>query len=179
MTVYIDSWTPRLRSRSSARRFNGRPLSQAPCHSCVRESLTHSSHANVPCSTRLSEPRDFAGLKIPGRPVHAAGPSHEERGLVWTLIIESGHIPLRTKLGTCNRDMYRPLRQRLLVWTQRIIYQDLHNVWQLIQANRGSDRLTHAPSLPIRCFPVTRRSKRLRCPVTPKVWPAWSKSWKP
>ena len=79
---------------------------------------------------------DFAGLMVP-RQTHVAEPSHEEKALVWTLIIESGHIPLRTKLGTCNRDLYRPLRQRLLVWTQRIIFQDLHNVWKLIQANRG------------------------------------------
>ena len=78
---------------------------------------------------------DFAGLMVPRR-THVAEPSHEEKALVWTLIIESGHIPLRTKLGTCNRDLYRPLRQRLLVWTQRIIFQDLHNVCNLIQANK-------------------------------------------
>ena len=79
---------------------------------------------------------DFAGLMVP-KQVHAAGLSHEERALVWTLLIESGHIPLRTRLGTCNRDLYRPLRWRYLVWTQRIIFQDLYNVWKLIQANRG------------------------------------------
>ena len=78
---------------------------------------------------------DFAGLMVP-RPAHAAGPSHDENELAWTLIIESGHIPLRTMLGTCNRDLYRPLRWRHLVWTQRIIFQDLY-VWKLIQANRG------------------------------------------
>ena len=57
-----------------------------------------------PRSTRFSEPQwgDFAGLMVP-RPVHAAGPSHEEKELAWALIIESGHIPLRTRLGTCNR----------------------------------------------------------------------------
>ena len=41
---------------------------------------------------------DFAGLMVP-RLVRAAGPSHVEKGLAWTLIIESGHIPLRTRLG--------------------------------------------------------------------------------
>ena len=53
---------------------------------------------------------DFDGLMVP-RQVHAAELSHEERALVWTLLIESGHIPLRTMLGTCNRDLYRPLRR--------------------------------------------------------------------
>ena len=38
-------------------------------------------------------------------------------------------------------------------------------------SGKAADRLTHEPSLPIRCFPVTRRSVRLVCPVTPKVWP--------
>ena len=75
---------------------------------------------------------DFAGLMVP-RLVRAAGPSHVEKGLAWTLIIESGHIPLRTRFGTCNRDMYRPLRWRHLLWTQRIIFQDLQNVWTLKQ----------------------------------------------
>ena len=77
---------------------------------------------------------DFAGLMVP-RPAHAAGPSHEKE-LAWTLIIDSGQIPLRTRLGTCSRDLYRPLRRRHLMWTQRIIFQDLHNVWTLIQANK-------------------------------------------
>ena len=46
-------------------------------------------------------------------------------------------------------------------------------------SGKAADRLTHAPSLPIRCFPVTRRSVRLVRLVTPKVWPAWSIFWKP
>ena len=84
-----------------------------------------------------SVPRcDFAGLMVPRR-AHAAELSHDERALAWALLIESGHIPLRTRLGTCSRDFYRPLRRRLLVWTQRIIFQYLHNVWMLLQANRG------------------------------------------
>ena len=78
----------------------------------------------------------FAGLMVPSRP-HAAELSHDERALAWTLLIESGHIPLRTMLGTCSRDLYRPLRLRLLAWAQRVVFQDLHNVWAFLQANRG------------------------------------------
>ena len=33
-------------------------------------------------------------------------------------------------------------------------------------SEKAADRLTHAPSLPIRCLPVTRRSMMLRCPIT-------------
>ena len=54
----------------------------------------------------------FAGLMVPRRPL-VTEPSYDERVLVWTLLIESGHIPLRTLLGNCSRDLYRPLRLRL------------------------------------------------------------------
>ena len=79
---------------------------------------------------------DFARLMVPRR-AHAVELSHDERALAWALLIESGHIPLRTMLGTCSRDLYRPLLRRHLVWTQRIIFQEMYNVWTLIQANRG------------------------------------------
>ena len=62
----------------------------------------------------------FAGLMVPRRP-HAAELSHDERALAWALLIESGHIPLRSTLA----------------WAQRVVFQDLHNVWALLQANRG------------------------------------------
>ena len=78
----------------------------------------------------------FAGLMVPRRP-HVAELSHDERALAWALLIESGHIPLRTMLGTCSRDLYRPLRLKLLAWAQRVVFQDLHNVWALLHANRG------------------------------------------
>ena len=55
---------------------------------------------------------------VPRRPL-VAELSHDERALAWALLIESGHIPLRTMLGTCSRDLYRPLRLRLLAWAQR------------------------------------------------------------
>ena len=45
----------------------------------------------------------FAGLMVPRR-AHAAELSHDERALAWALLIESGHIPLRTMLGTCSRE---------------------------------------------------------------------------
>ena len=79
---------------------------------------------------------DFAGLMVPRR-ARAAELSDEERALVWALLIESVHIPLRTRLGTCSRDLYRPLRLRLLAWVQRVVFQGLYNVWTLLQANRG------------------------------------------
>ena len=44
-----------------------------------------------------------------GRRVRKA-PSAGERALVWTLVIASGHIPLRTGRGTCNRDLCGSLR---------------------------------------------------------------------
>ena len=40
---------------------------------------------------------DYAGLMVP-RLAHASGPSLEEKALVWTLIIDSGHIPICTRL---------------------------------------------------------------------------------
>ena len=57
----------------------------------------------------------LVGLLVPRRPL-VAELSHDERALVWAPLIESGHIPLRTMLGTCSRDLYRPLRLRLLAW---------------------------------------------------------------
>ena len=90
--------------------------------------VVHAVHS-VPMSA-------LAGLMEPRRPL-VAELSHDERALVWALVIESGHIPLRTMLGTCSRDLYRPLRLRVLAWAQRVVFQDLHNVWVLPQANRG------------------------------------------
>ena len=78
----------------------------------------------------------LVGLVVPRRPL-VAELSHDERALAWALLIESGHIPLRTMLGTCSRDLYRPLRLRLLAWAQRVVFQDLHHIWALLQANRG------------------------------------------
>ena len=78
----------------------------------------------------------LAGLTVPRRPL-VAELSYDEKALVWTLLIESGHIPLRTTLGNCSRDLYRPLRLRLLAWAQRVVFQDLHHVWALLQANRS------------------------------------------
>ena len=63
--------------------------------------------------------------------------SYDERALVWTLLIESGHIPLRTILGNCSRDLYRPLRLRLLAWAQQVVFQGLHHIWAILQANRS------------------------------------------
>ena len=69
----------------------------------------------------------LVGLKVPRRPL-VAELSYDERVLEWTLLIESGHIPLRTILGNCSRDLYRPLRLRLLAWAQQVVFQDLHHV---------------------------------------------------
>ena len=51
----------------------------------------------------------FTGLvsKLVSRRTCTAELSHNERALTWALLIESGHIPLRTMLGTCSRDLYR------------------------------------------------------------------------
>ena len=78
----------------------------------------------------------LVGLMVPRRPL-VAELNYDERALVWAPLIENGHIPLRTILGTCSRDLYRPLRLRLLAWAQRVVFQDLHHVWALLQANRG------------------------------------------
>ena len=78
----------------------------------------------------------LVGLMVPRQPL-VAELNYDERALVWALLIESGHIPLRTILGTCSRDLYRPLRLRLLAWAQRVVFQDLHHVWALLQANRS------------------------------------------
>ena len=78
----------------------------------------------------------LAGLTVPRRPL-VEELSYDERALVWALLIESGHIPLSRLLGTCSRDLYRPLRLRLLAWAQQVVFQDLHHVWALLQANRS------------------------------------------
>ena len=78
----------------------------------------------------------LVGLMVPRRP-HVAELSHDERALVWALLIESGHIPLRTILGNCSRDLYRPLRLRLFAWAQQVVFQDLHHIWAILQANRS------------------------------------------
>ena len=77
----------------------------------------------------------LVGLMVPRRPL-VAELDYDERALVWAVLIESGHIPLCTMLGTCSRDFHRPLRLRLLAWAQRVVFQDLHHVWALLQANR-------------------------------------------
>ena len=79
----------------------------------------------------------LVGLMVPRRPLVAELNYYDERALVWALFIESGHIPLRTILGTCSRDLYRPLRLRLLAWAQRAVFQDLQHVWALLQVNRS------------------------------------------
>ena len=78
----------------------------------------------------------LAGLMVPRRPL-VAELKYDERALVRALLIESGHILLRTALGTCSRDLYRQLRLRLLARAQRVVFQDLHHVWALLQANRS------------------------------------------
>ena len=77
-----------------------------------------------------------AGLTVPRRPL-VAKLSYDEKALVWVLLIESGLIQLRTILGNCSRDLDRPLRLRLLAWAQRVVFQDIHHVWTLSQANRS------------------------------------------
>ena len=78
----------------------------------------------------------LVGLMVPRRPL-VAKLSHDERALVWALLIESGHIPLRTILGNCSRDLYRPLRLRLLAWAQQVVFQDLHHIWAILHVNRS------------------------------------------
>ena len=75
------------------------------------------------------------GFMVPRRPL-VVELSDDDKVLAWALIIESGHIPIRTLLGNCSRDLYRPLRLRLLAWAQRVIFQDIHHIWTLLQVNR-------------------------------------------
>ena len=77
----------------------------------------------------------LVGLMVPRRPL-VAELCYDERALVWTLLIESGHIPLQTTLGNCCRDLNRPLRLRPLAWAQQVVFQDFHHVWALLQVNR-------------------------------------------
>ena len=75
------------------------------------------------------------GFMVPRRPL-VVELSDDDKVLAWALIIESGHIPIRTLLGNCSRDLYRPLRLRLLAWVQRVVFQDTHHIWSLLQVNR-------------------------------------------
>ena len=70
----------------------------------------------------------LAGLTLSSQPL-IADLSYDERFLVWTLLTDSGHIPLCTLLGNCSRDLYRPMRLRLLAWAQQVV--------ALLQANKG------------------------------------------
>ena len=72
---------------------------------------------------------------VPRRPLVVELPD-DDKVLAWALIIERGHIPIRTLLGNCSRDLYRPLRLRLLGWAQRVAFQDIHHIWSLLQVNR-------------------------------------------
>ena len=45
------------------------------------------------------------------------GPSDEGKAPAWTLVIESGHTLLRTRLGTCNRDLNGPSRRQHFYWS--------------------------------------------------------------
>ena len=74
----------------------------------------------------VSSKGEFDGLLLP-RPVHTDGPSHEDGALAWALIIESGHIPLRTRLRYDGLLVPRPTRaagpsceERALAWTKII-----------------------------------------------------------
>ena len=77
----------------------------------------------------------LVGLMVPRRPL-VVELSYDDKVLAWALIIESGHIPLRTILGNCSRDLNRPLRLRLLAWAQQVVFQDLHHIWAILQVNR-------------------------------------------
>ena len=77
---------------------------------------------------------DFAGLAVPRR-THASDLSHDERAFEWVLLIESGHIPLRTRLGTCSRDLYRPLRLRFLGWLFRVAFGDILTLRSILRAS--------------------------------------------
>ena len=77
----------------------------------------------------------LVGFMVPRRPL-VVELSCDDKVLAWGLIIENGHIPIRTLLGNCSRDLYRPLRMRLLAWAQRVVFQDIHHIWTLLQANR-------------------------------------------
>ena len=48
------------------------------------------------------------GFMVPRRPL-VVELSDDDKVLAWALIIESGHIPLRTLLGNCSRDLYMTL----------------------------------------------------------------------
>ena len=78
---------------------------------------------------------NFDGLLVP-RPTRMEGPSSGERAVVWTLVIESGHIPFRTRLGTCNRDLYGPLCLRHVNWVHRVMLEDMLRIWALMQEVR-------------------------------------------
>ena len=65
---------------------------------------------------------------VPRRPL-VVELSDDDKMLVWALIFESGHIPIRTLLGNCSRELHRPLRLRLLAWAQRVVFQDRLWLW--------------------------------------------------
>ena len=59
--------------------------------------------------------------------------------LAWTLIIESGHIPLRTRLGDLQpRHVSTFAMEALYLDTKGSFSKDLHNVWTLILGKTGN-----------------------------------------
>ena len=75
------------------------------------------------------------GLLVP-KPTRMAGPADEGRTLARTLVIESGHTPLRTRLETCNRALNGPLRRRHVYWVPRVMFEDMIRVWALLRGHQ-------------------------------------------
>ena len=74
------------------------------------------------------------------KPACMAGPADEGRTLAWTLVIESGHTPLRTRLWTCNRDLCGQLRRRHVYWVPGVMFEDMIRVWALLRGGRKAER---------------------------------------
>ena len=86
------------------------------------------------------------GLMVPRRPLVAVF-SYDEKALVWTLLIES----------TCSRDLYKLLWLRQLVWAQWVVFQDLYNVWALLQPNKGKAFVSVLDRPPARLWTIFAR----------------------
>ena len=68
----------------------------------------------------------LAGLMVPRQPL-VADLSYDER--VTSRFARYSGIAAEIK--------NRPLRLRLLAWAQQVVFQDLHHIWALLQANNG------------------------------------------
>ena len=88
--LLVAFYHPETSTASAGEPRSGSPDRHGPSASTMQPFLRVHGAATRFCLLYMD---DFAGLMVP-RPPHIDGLLYAERALAWTLIIDSGHIPL-------------------------------------------------------------------------------------